>query len=526
MSLNPFMAIASHHPFTSAPPVTDGDADPTTGGFSYRLIKSGPDVNPDDVEVAHVQSIEVMVMWGTNVLHMASLRGMQGFSVGEDPAPHCDFFLPSEVLGTTRAPIVTKAGALVILPRTTGWAELPGQGRRALEDLVRSGVARPSDELSGAYELSIPTGGKAHMDLPEGIAFQVSVGNAGKAPPVGAFSSVEPGSYLFSGLSFLLHVGVLASLAFFMPSLGADDSESIGRDQILKMQHFLQASAERENEQRDVPVIQDNADNKEGGSGKAAKGEEGSMGTPNTNHTGMRYGVQGPRDNPDPHIARQAALREAAEFGMIGLLNAGGGADPNAPTAPWGREDSLGNDPMSAHGNMWGDAIGDSLGVGGLGLMGTGEGGGGSGEGIGIGDIGTIGRGHGTGDGSGFGRGHGGLGGHHVVHAPTMRQGPLTANGHLPPEVIQRIVRQNFGRFKLCYTEGLRQNPSLNGRVAVKFVIGRDGSVTTSADGGSDLADRSVTQCVIRGFGNLSFPSPDGGIVTVVYPLIFSPSDE
>ena len=38
--------------------------------------------------------------------------------------------------------------------------------------------------------------------------------------------------------------------------------------------------------------------------------------------------MQGPQDNPDPHIARQAALREAAEFGMIGLLNTGAGGDP------------------------------------------------------------------------------------------------------------------------------------------------------------------------------------------------------
>jgi len=431
------------------------------------------------------------------------------------------------VLGTTRAPIVTASGSLVILPRATGWIEIPGQGRKQLQDLIAGNVARPSSELSGAHEFSMPPGSKARQELPTGVAFQVTVGNAGKAPPVGAFSNFEPGSYLFSGLSFLLHVGILASLAFFMPSMGADDSEAIDRDQILKMQHLLQAAAEREQEQRDTPeVTEDNADNKEGGTGQKAKGEEGSMGNPNTNKTGMRYGVQGPQDNQDPHIARQAALREAAEFGMIGLLNAGGGADPNAPTAPWGREDSLGNDLMSARGNMWGDAIGDSFGAGGLGLTGTGEGGGGRGEGIGLGNIGTIGHGAGTGTGQGFGNGHGRLGGAHQVRTPSLRQGTTTVNGRLPPEVIQRIVRQNFGRFKLCYTEGLRNNPSLQGRVAVKFVIGRDGSVQTSADGGSDIPDSNVTQCVIRGFGNLSFPQPEGGIVTVVYPLIFSPGDQ
>jgi len=527
---NPFAASAAA-PVAAAMPMSDVDPHAPPGSYTYQMIKSGPDVNPDEVEVPHLQVVEVMVMWDQNVLHVQQLGGgkgpMKGFYVGEETgAVPCDFFVPSEVLGTTRAPVVTAAGSLVILPRTTGWIEIPGQGKKSLADLVSSGAARASSELSGAHEFSIPAGGKARMELPTGIAFQVSVGNAGKSPPVGAFSTLEAGSYLFTGLSFLLHVGILASLAFFMPAMGGDDSEAIDRDQILKMQHLLNAAAEREQEQRDTPEVSDNADQKEGGTGQKAKGEEGSMGNPNTNKTGMRYGVQGPQDNQDPHIARQAALREAAEFGMIGLLNAGGGADPNAPTAPWGREDSLGNDPMSARGNMWGDAIGDSFGAGGLGLTGTGEGGGGRGEGIGLGNIGTIGHGAGTGTGQGFGNGHGRLGGAHQTRSPSLRQGTTTVNGRLPPEVIQRIVRQNFGRFKLCYQDGLRNNPSLQGRVAVKFVIGRDGSVQTSQDGGSDIPDANVTQCVIRGFGNLSFPQPEGGIVTVVYPLIFSPGDQ
>lgn len=56
-----------------------------------------------------------------------------------------------------------------------------------------------------------------------------------------------------------------------------------------------------------------------------------------------RYAIKGPSDNPDPRIARQAALKDAEEFGMLGLLNSGAGGDPNAPTMPWGRDDSIGS---------------------------------------------------------------------------------------------------------------------------------------------------------------------------------------
>jgi hypothetical protein len=42
------------------------------------------------------------------------------------------------------------------------------------------------------------------------------------------------------------------------------------------------------------------------------------------------------------YIARQQALLDAQEFGMIGLLSTHAAGDPNATTAAWGRETSLG----------------------------------------------------------------------------------------------------------------------------------------------------------------------------------------
>jgi hypothetical protein len=510
------------------PPMDGGSG----GAFTYSMLKSGPDVSPDEVEIAHLSAVEVMILWDTNVLHVSHLTPPRSFYVGEEMGEknRCDYFIPSETLGTTRAPIVVARGlgaALVILPRSHGYVDLPGQGKVALSDLVSSGRARPSSELSGAFEYELPAGAKARMEL-EGssLVFQVGAVNAGKRVPVGFLATMEPAAFLYTGLSFLLHMGLVAVFAFFMPSMRGDDSEDIDRDQILMMQKLLNAAAEREQEDRDTQEVTETApDQKEGGTGTRAKGEEGSMGNPNTKDTGHKYGVEGPKDNPDPHLAKQAALQEAAQFGMIGLISTMGGGDPNAPTAPWGRDESSGQDEKSARGNMFGDTIGDSFGAGGLGLSGVGEGGGGRGEGIGLGNFGGLGHGAGTGTGQGIGNGRGRLGGGHQVRAPRIREGATTVNGRLPPEVIQRIVRQNFGRFRLCYENGMRNNPNLQGRVTVKFIIDRSGAVSMTADGGSDLPDQGVVQCVVRGFGNLSFPQPEGGMVTVVYPIMFNPGD-
>jgi Ca-activated chloride channel family protein len=305
------------------------------------------------------------------------------------------------------------------------------------------------------------------------------------------------------------------------------------------------------------PPAEAAADNKEGGTGTRAKGEEESNFNPVMKKAASsppsirRYGVAGPKggaadspgaslelspepepvaapspqpaataaasaavaapalDNQDPHVARQAALQEAQEFGVLGMLNSGASGDGDASKqAP--------QDAASTRGNMWSDEIGGS---GGLGLAGVGEGGGGKKDGMGLGSIGTVGTGQ------GFGAGHGRLGGSHASKAPQVRMGAATVNGRLPPEVIQRIVRQNFGRFRVCYEGGLRNNPKLEGRVSVRFVIGRDGNVSSTGNGGSDLPDSAVVSCVERAISGLSFPQPEGGIVTVVYPVLFSPGD-
>ena len=159
-------------------------------------------------------------------------------------------------------------------------------------------------------------------------------------------------------------------------------------------------------------------------------------------------------------------------------------------------------------GNAQGDLLGEAFGAGGLGLSGIGEGGGGIGQGFGAG--------HGRLSGV-----HSSMGGSSSRSVPTVRMGSTSVSGRMPPEVIQRIVRQNFGRMRLCYERGLQSNPNLQGRIAVRFVIGRDGSVSTVGSGGTDLPT-DVASCVIRSFYGLSFPQPEGGVVNVTYPLTFA----
>jgi hypothetical protein len=62
-------------------------------------------------------------------------------------------------------------------------------------------------------------------------------------------------------------------------------------------------------------------------------------------------------------------------------------------------------------------------------------------------------------------------------------------------------------------------------------VIERDGhasnaaAVETAASSVPTLRDEQAVRCIVGVFGKLVFPAPDGGSVTVVYPIDFSPGD-
>jgi tetratricopeptide (TPR) repeat protein len=274
------------------------------------------------------------------------------------------------------------------------------------------------------------------------------------------------------------------------------------------------------------PLVTPQVDNKEGGTGVRAKGEDGSMGRLKGGGSAQRFAVQGPADNaapaaePQPSPAAPAATaahaesapEEARELGMLGLLNQpAGGAPPSAPAAPPRTSTApnpVGGDELSVRGNMWGDDIGDAFGGAGLGLTGTGSAGPGVSNGIGLGSIGA---------------GHGRLGGSHATSGLKVRSGTFEVRGKLPKEVVQRIVRQNFGRFRLCYEQALARNPNLEGNLGVEFVIDKSGSVANARPNGArQINDAAMLSCVVAAHYGLSFPAPESGVVVVNASLGFS----
>lgn len=106
---------------------------------------------------------------------------------------------------------------------------------------------------------------------------------------------------------------------------------------------------------------------------------------------------------------------------------------------------------------------------------------------------------------------------------PQLKMGEVKVAGGLPPEVIKRILRQSFGRYRFCYEQALRRDPALQGRLDLSFTIDPSGSVSAPNVTG-DLPDPEVKACVAKGLPSLSFPQPEPqGPVRVAVPIHFAP---
>ena len=105
-------------------------------------------------------------------------------------------------------------------------------------------------------------------------------------------------------------------------------------------------------------------------------------------------------------------------------------------------------------------------------------------------------------------------------HAFAMTLGPVESTRGLPQEVISRIVRQNFGRFKMCAQNA--KDPRPVGRYGAKVHVAKDGSVSSVDDDGTTLASHELSACLAKSFSSMSFPQPEGGPMTARVSLVFA----
>lgn len=256
-------------------------------------------------------------------------------------------------------------------------------------------------------------------------------------------------------------------------------------------------------------------DNREGGTGTRAKAEEGGQGQPPASP--RRYAVRGPKDNTGLDADESPARELQAAPTTMDPLSQGIETQEEAQLSdskPEPKPSSAAHSPSSGGAKSRARAPAPPPTLSRLDL---GSGAGGRGEGIGLGSIGTL--------GGGFGAGYGRLGGTHRGSAPSIRMGQVIVGDGLPKEIVQRIVRQNFGRFRLCYEGALSRSPGVQGHVQIRFGINADGRVVDAHAGAWSLREAHAIDCIVQAFYALTFPRPERSPLSVAYSLTLAPGD-
>jgi pSer/pThr/pTyr-binding forkhead associated (FHA) protein len=445
------------------------------------------------------------------LFRLFSERGPRDFTIGPDSTAL--FNAPGEYLPVASFPLVHSTGTdyeLLFTAQMSGDVTLNGQ-TVPLAQLAQSGQARQSGDVAGAYSWPIPNGARAKIDLGQNTFLVSSV------PPPRKYAApmdVDWGQQAYTGATALA-----VMLFLFMVYSIPPDPKSLSLDAFMNDKRFAQFLIKPPEEKEEIPDwLKKKSNDEAGGKGKRHKGEEGKMGKKTSKNKSGLYGLKGPKDNPDPHLAKMLAEEQAQKAGILGLIKSQEGSHL---ASIFGRDSALGTDAENVLGGLVGTQIGEAYGQGGLGLVGSGKGGGGTGEGtIGLGNLGTIGKGGGGGNGSGYGRGAGGLGGRRA-HAPDVVPGTAQVRGSLDKEIIRRIIRRHLNEVRFCYEKELMHKQDLYGRIMIQFTISGQGQVVASIVQNSTMNNPNVEQCIAQAVRRWEFPKPQGGgIVVVSYPFV------
>jgi hypothetical protein len=100
--------------------------------------------------------------------------------------------------------------------------------------------------------------------------------------------------------------------------------------------------------------------------------------------------------------------------------------------------------------------------------------------------------------------------------------GEIDMTRPIGPADVARIARAYEPRFRPCYDRARSARPTLAGRVNMRFVIARDGSLTNVEVSGLPAAPEVAT-CIRGELQSTHFPRPEAGTLPFSYGINFTP---
>ncbi len=100
--------------------------------------------------------------------------------------------------------------------------------------------------------------------------------------------------------------------------------------------------------------------------------------------------------------------------------------------------------------------------------------------------------------------------------------GDMILLGALDQSQVERVIKKHLSQIRYCYQKELNKNPGLYGKVVIKFVIAKDGTVSSARVNSTSMNNPIVENCICQRFMRFQFPEPKGGGICIVsYPFVF-----
>jgi hypothetical protein len=475
-----------------------------------RRVQKKAHAEPEE-EPGKDVGVELRFLWGETLLDAGTfVRPKSPVLVGE--TEKCHFLIPGAGLPVPEFPILRwedRDYRVTFARGMTG--ELEERGAVApLSQLVKERKVSPDGAIDGAFAVAVPPSGSVRVAFGGGIRVEARQ----KRPPKPAVVPWwERINYQFLNL-FLILFFVEAGF-IVAANTWPYDTDTVADDLFKnpsRMAKFIIKPPEAQPKSNPyLERLQKELRREEPGEmAEKHKGTEGQMGKKDAPKTNARSA---------PRAIDPNAKDIVKNTGLVALLGRGRSGGLSTIFGQGG----LGGDLKGAIGNMFGPVVGDSYGLGGLGLKGSGTGGGGQGETIGIGAVGTKGRGGGLGS---YGTGVGGLG-KKSDRDVSIQAGTAAVVGSIDKELIRKVIQEHASQIRYCYEQELQRDPKLEGKVSIRWVINSEGRVQgTQVDGGATtLQNGQVHRCMMDRIASWEFPKPKGGgIAVITYPWILRSS--
>jgi TonB family protein len=114
--------------------------------------------------------------------------------------------------------------------------------------------------------------------------------------------------------------------------------------------------------------------------------------------------------------------------------------------------------------------------------------------------------------------------GEFVIQKPESIEGAASSNAKRDNTAITAVVSSHKASLRMSYEKYLKRDPSLSGKVTVRFTISASGAVTAVSILENTTGNTDLEREILRKIRMWQFESIPEGDVTVTYPFVFTPA--